>query len=253
MTNEVWIGLVPAAGKGLRLNLPYPKELYPIIRNNRYKPVSQFILEQIVHAGVGHVVIVINETKHQLVGYFGSGQRFGCDISYVVQEYQESLPRSTSPGLADALDAAYHLTRGKTVFFGMPDTIIQPTNVFSLAIPLLDTYDVVMCLFPTLNPQKFGMIRHDPSGKVYEIIDKPAMTDLKTMWGSIIWKSVFTDYLHEKITKHHLFDFATIMNQAISDGINFGGVTIEGGEFIDLGTYEEIMEMDKRLREREED
>ena len=26
------IGLVPAAGSGLRLGLPYPKELYPIIQ-----------------------------------------------------------------------------------------------------------------------------------------------------------------------------------------------------------------------------
>ena len=253
MINEVWIGLIPAAGKGLRLNLPYPKELYPIIRNNRYKPVAQFILEQIVHAGVKQVAIVINETKHQLVGYFGSGQRFGCDISYVVQEYQEGQPRSTSPGLADALDAAYHLTRGKTVFFGMPDTIMQPSNIFSQGIPLLETYDVVMCLFPTANPQKFGMIHHDADGKVCEIIDKPAKTDLKLMWGSMIWKSVFTEYLHEKITRESLFDFATIMNRAILDGISFGEVTIGDGEFIDLGTYEEIMEMDKRLRDQEKD
>jgi hypothetical protein len=30
------IGLIPAAGKGIRLGLPYPKELYPVIRNNHY-------------------------------------------------------------------------------------------------------------------------------------------------------------------------------------------------------------------------
>ena len=32
---DEFIGLVPAAGKGVRLGLPYPKELYPIIRNNQ--------------------------------------------------------------------------------------------------------------------------------------------------------------------------------------------------------------------------
>jgi len=33
--NEELIGLIPAAGKGVRLGLPYPKELYPVIRDNQ--------------------------------------------------------------------------------------------------------------------------------------------------------------------------------------------------------------------------
>jgi glucose-1-phosphate thymidylyltransferase len=73
--SETWIGLVPAAGKGLRLGLPYPKELYPIIRNNRYKPVAQYVVENLVFAGVKQIVLVINETKNQLIGYFGNGHR----------------------------------------------------------------------------------------------------------------------------------------------------------------------------------
>ena len=84
------VGLIPAAGKGVRLGLPYPKELYPVIRNNRYKPVAQFVLDNLVAAGMQHVIFVVNETKHQLIGYFGSGKRFGCQISYVVQEPQRN-------------------------------------------------------------------------------------------------------------------------------------------------------------------
>lgn len=41
------IGLIPAAGKGMRLGLPYPKELYPIIRNNHFKPIAQYVLDNI--------------------------------------------------------------------------------------------------------------------------------------------------------------------------------------------------------------
>ena len=124
-----FIGLIPAAGKGLRLGLPYPKELYPIIRDNHYKPIAQFVLTNLTVAGLQHVVFVINETKHQLISYFGNGQRFGCQISYVVQERLNHHGKSTSPGLAHALDSAYHLVKNKTVFFGMADTIMQPVNV----------------------------------------------------------------------------------------------------------------------------
>ena len=76
--NDNLIGLIPAAGKGVRLGLPYPKELYPVIRNNHYKPISQFVVSNLTNAGLEHVVFVVNETKHQLMGYFGNGQRFGA-------------------------------------------------------------------------------------------------------------------------------------------------------------------------------
>ena len=103
---------------------------YPIIRESRYKPVSQFIVSNLTQGGVSDLVFVINETKHQLLGYFGNGSRFGCHITYVVQEAPGTQGTSTSPGLAHALDSAYRQVRGKTVYFGMADTIIEPGDVF---------------------------------------------------------------------------------------------------------------------------
>jgi glucose-1-phosphate thymidylyltransferase len=246
--NDEWIGLIPAAGKGLRLGLPYPKELYPIIRNNRYKPVSQFVLENLVHAGVKHLVFVINETKSQLIGYFGNGSRFGCQISYVVQEGIDSQKESTSPGLAHALDAAYHLTQNKIVFFGMADTIMRPHDIFSKGISELKAEDdVILCLFQTATPEKFGMVRLEGDA-VVEIIDKPKQTDLTWMWGCIIWKPSFTEFLHETVCKQGNFDFANVLNEAIHKGLKIRAAKINHGSYIDLGTYEEIMELDNRLR-----
>jgi glucose-1-phosphate thymidylyltransferase len=244
-----WIGLVPAAGKGLRLGLPYPKELYPIIRNNRYKPVSQFIVDQMITAGVKHIVFVVNETKHQLIGYFGSGARFSCHFTYVVQEQPVSNLTSTSPGLSHALDAAYHLTQGKLVFFGMPDTIIQPGNVFIQALSYLDLYEVVLCLLPTQTPEKFGMVKTTADGRAIEIVDKPSQSDLTKMWGCILWKPAFTEYLHKQVAIDQNCDFAHVMNSAIREGMPFGSASFEAGNYIDLGTYDEIQELDKRLRE----
>ena len=39
------------------------------------------------------------------------------------------------------------------------------------------------------------------------------------------------------------------MNNAIDDGLRFRGVHMQEGVYIDLGTYEEIMEMDHQFRE----
>jgi glucose-1-phosphate thymidylyltransferase len=249
MPEEV-IGLIPAAGKGVRLGLPYPKELYPVIRDNHYKPISQFVLTSLTVAGLQHVVFVINETKHQLIGFFGDGQRFGCHISYVVQESTNGFQDSTSPGLAHALDSAYHLVKGKTVFFGMADTIMQPKDVFLRAYQASQPEDdAILVLFSTNHPYKFGMVQTDQNQRVLEIIDKPQKTHLQYMWGCILWRPRFTEYLHESVRKKGVSDFAQIMNCALADGFRFRGFQIEGGVYIDLGTYEEILELDHRYRE----
>lgn len=251
MDHEELIGLIPAAGKGVRLGLPYPKELYPVIRDNHYKPISQFVVNNLTEAGLEHIVFVINETKHQLVGFFGDGHRFGCRLSYVVQEPSlNEQGQSTSPGLAHALDSAYHLTQDKTVFFGMADTIMQPSNVFARAYDAATSEDdVILVLFTTERPEKFGMVRLDEDQRAVEIVDKPRETDLTEMWGCIIWRPRFTEHLHECVRQQGIGDFALIMNKAISQGMRFRGVHIVDGTYIDLGTYDEIMEMDRRFRE----
>ena len=59
---------------------------------------SQRMIENLTASGARHIVFVINETKHQLIGYMGSGRRFGCQFSYVVQEDTNGQHGSTSPG-----------------------------------------------------------------------------------------------------------------------------------------------------------
>jgi glucose-1-phosphate thymidylyltransferase len=248
--DEDLIGLIPAAGKGVRLGLPYPKELYPVIRDNHYKPISQFIVDNLTNAGLKHVVFVVNETKHQLMGYFGSGQRFNCHISYVVQEVVEGKTKSTSPGLAHALDSAYHLTKGKTVFFGMADTLMQPGDVFGRAYrDASPDDDLILVLFTTTRPEKFGMVRMDGENRILEIVDKPAKTELSEMWGCIIWRPGFTEYLHKCVFEEGVSDFAKILNDAIAQGMKLRGVHMKDGTYIDLGTYEEIADLDKKYRE----
>lgn len=248
---EELIGLIPAAGKGMRLGLPYPKELYPVIRDNHYKPISQFVVNNLTTAGLDHIVFVINETKHQLLGYFGDGHRFGCNISYVVQEPNTSQGQSSSPGLANALDSAYHLVRGKTVCFGMADTIMQPPDLYARALASArPNDDVILILFTTERPQKFGMVQVDQEQRVVKIVDKPQETELTEMWGCIIWRPRFTEYLHDCVQNKGISDFAYIMNSAIEQGFNFSAVHMVEGVYIDLGTYEEIMELDLRFREQ---
>jgi hypothetical protein len=68
------------------------------------------------------------------------------------------------------------------------------------------------------------------------------------MWGLIVWRPVFTDYLHANVLAHASAssDFAAIMNAAIQAGIRFRGVYL-GGAYTDLGTYADILELECRF------
>jgi len=248
--SEPVVGLIPAAGRGVRLGLPYPKELYPIIRENRYRPIAQFIVDSLVVSGVRDLVFVINESKHQLIGYFGDGRRFGCNAAYVVQERPDGPDTSRSPGLAHALDAAYHLIHDRIVFFGMPDTILEPADALGRAWCAVGRQaDVVLVLFPTSRPEKFGMVRTDAGDRVIAVDDKPSQTDLTHMWGAIAWRPVFTEFLHTSVSERGDLDFATILNGAIAAGMRVHAYRVHDGSYADLGTYDEIQQLDATLRQ----
>jgi glucose-1-phosphate thymidylyltransferase len=240
---EEMVGLIPAAGGGTRLGLPFPKELTPLVHPAGFKPVAELAVESITRSGGKHVVFVINETKHQLIGYFGSGQRFNCAISYVVQERVTKATQARSPGLADALDAAYHLVRGKTVTFAMADTILRPINVFEQMIARSRPDDDLMLgLFTVDRPEKFGMVRMGADGAIEQIDDKPKQTTLKHAWGCIAWRPRFTEHLHRCVHDKQLGDFADIMNLGLREGLKGRGIVLDNGHFADMGTFDEYLE-----------
>jgi glucose-1-phosphate thymidylyltransferase len=69
-----------------------------------------------------------------------------------------------------------------------------------------------------MTPEKFGMVKYGENQMVLYIDDKPKKTDLTEMWGCIIWRPRFTEFLHESVNEIGISDFALIMNNAIQAG-----------------------------------
>ena len=133
----------------------------------------------------------------------------------------------------------------------MADTIMEPSDVFARAwASARKDDDVVLVLFPTARPEKFGMVRLDGDARVVEIVDKPRETSLTLMWGCIMWRPCFTEHLHECVQRRGISDFAHVLNEAIAAGLKVRGVPVNNGSYADLGTYEEIRDLDTSLRQR---
>jgi glucose-1-phosphate thymidylyltransferase len=246
------VGIVPAAGAGSRL-APYPgsKELFPIghqlveikgAPERRPKVISQYLLDNMVGAGIRKLYLVIGHGKYDIVGYYGNGESFGASISYLFQSRLDGMPY--------ALDLATPwLPDGATVAMGMPDTIIEPQNAFSVLISAHQQWgaDLTLGLFRTDKPSKFGMVGIDGRGNVVEHVDKPAETDLEWLWGMACWGPRFTSLMHTALASHTAAGaqrretvLGDMFDLAIAQGLVVKGVPFDEGRYIDIGTYDDL-------------
>lgn len=245
------IGLIPAAGRGKRVApLPCSKELFPIgffMDTNAKgeiqpapKAVGSYILERMAVAGINIVFIVLGEGKWDIPSYFGDGSRFNTKIAYLFQENLWGMPYALNlirPWLRD----------DSTVLFGMPDTIWTPQNAFQ---QLLDAHhktlaDLTLGLFPTKTPERFGMVEFNNEGQLLYVIDKPTQTNLRYMWGIGCWGLKFAEFMDETLQKlshsHQEIVLGDIFQAALDAGLNIRVLPFENGEYIDIGTPENLV------------
>jgi len=52
------------------------------------KPILQYVIEALAQKGIRDIVLVVGYHKEQVLDYFGSGELFGVDLTYVTQERQ---------------------------------------------------------------------------------------------------------------------------------------------------------------------
>ena len=242
------VGIIPAAGKGSRLApYPCPKELYPIgyqdilidgKMQKRPKVISQYLVENMVAAGANKLFIILGENKHEIMQYYGDGRRFGIDISYL---YQEKLN-----GMPFAVNLTHSWLNGETILFGMPDTIIEPKDAFSQLLEFHNTQasDLTLGLFSTDNPAKFGMVELNGENQVKMIIDKPASTSLKYMCGCASWSEPFSSMLNTYMSTLTSLDQEVVLGDvfsfALRENINVNGLVFDQGQYIDIGTVDEL-------------
>lgn len=246
----IFTGILPAAGAGSRLGgFRYPKELLPVVyvsdaagRQARPMPVAEYSLQAMRHAQVDRCLVVISDSKTEVVHYFGDGSELPLPLAY--------LYRGQPKGLADAVDAGYRWTAdtGSYTCLALPDTIFQPITALATICERIIAVDadVVLGLFPTEHPELLGPVRLDPAGRAVEVLEKPAHTDLYNTWGVAVWSPRFAAFLHEFLASNPTesgrpdLSVSQVFNAAIGKGYNVRGVFFEDGSYLDVGTADGI-------------
>lgn len=225
------IGVLPCAGFGSRLSIPYAKELLGITEKDGYLvTVVESNLLQLAEAGIDRAVIVTRPGKPELREYLGP-RRYGVSLAYVDQASYFSRE-----GLPDAVTAARPIAPHEdlTVML-MGDVYLSASNAVKTLVHAMNARTQAVAgvgTYLTGEPQRFGVVESETRW-VSSVQDKPRdlPKGVYAHWGAVAFRPNFWDYLvSERAT------FSNALHRCATD--NPFTVLSEPmpGRFFDLGT-----------------
>jgi glucose-1-phosphate thymidylyltransferase len=236
------IGLVPAAGSGVRFLYPTAiKELHPVpLRCGEdaapvMRPICHAALQAVWSTGADKCVVVISPRKTELRAALGDVSDDGLLLSYVVQ----SVPL----GLPNAIRAAAPLLGTNDVVFALPDTIHFPTDalveIHRRRVEL--DADVMLGVFPTIRPCELGPVEYLETGIVTRVHDKPRNAPSENTWGIASWSTAFTAFCvrwDKQPTRAGATEpvLGHVFDDAIRAGLHVRAHFFASGAFEDIGT-----------------
>lgn len=230
-------GIILAGGTGSRL---YPltkaisKQLMPIYD----KPMIYYPLTTLMNAGINDFLIITTPKEKDLFrNLLGDGNQIGININYAIQEKPEGIAQAFIIGADFIKDEDVVLILGDNLFHGdnllkqlkEADNIKKGGTIFA--------YNV-------RNPQRYGVVDFNQSGKVLSIQEKPkdplsnyAVTGLYFYDNSILNKA-------EKVqpSDRGELEITSINQMYLQEGNLQVQVLGRGTAWLDTGTFDSLHE-----------
>ena len=231
-------GIILAGGTGTRL---YPltrvtnKHLLPIGK----EPMIYHSLKQLVSADITSILVVTSkEHMGDVVNLLGSGDEFGCDLTYKVQE--------KAGGIAHALALAENFANGESI------AVILGDNIFEYAIkPYKDNFlkqkDGARVLLKEVgDPERYGIAALDEY-HVLSIEEKPnnPKTNFAVVGLYFYDNKVFSIIKNLKPSERGELEITSVNNAYIE--LNELKYDVVKGRWTDAGTFESIIEANEIL------
>jgi UDP-N-acetylglucosamine diphosphorylase / glucose-1-phosphate thymidylyltransferase / UDP-N-acetylgalactosamine diphosphorylase / glucosamine-1-phosphate N-acetyltransferase / galactosamine-1-phosphate N-acetyltransferase len=200
--------VILAAGEGQRLR-PFTVTKPKLMISIADKPMLQYVIESLAQNGICNIVLVVGYRKEQVFDYLGSGEQFGVDITYIIQEKQLGTAHALAQAKA-ATDKEFLVLPGDNLIEA--DTIAQFVAIKPQAM-LVKKVD---------NPVRYGVVTIE-GGVVKDIIEKP-----KEAKGNIINTGIyaFTTEIFSFIGAE--LDIPDVLNNMLAQGESINAQETDG-------------------------
>jgi glucose-1-phosphate thymidylyltransferase len=159
-------GLILSGGKGTRLRPithTSAKQLVPVAN----KPVLFYGIQAMADAGIEQVgIIIAPETGDEIRAAAGDGERFGVQLTYIVQDEPAGLAHAVLTAETYLGDSPFVMYLGDNLLQGGIQDLVK---AFSDHQP-----DALILLTPVPDPEQYGVAELREDGSVLRLVEKPA-------------------------------------------------------------------------------
>jgi glucose-1-phosphate thymidylyltransferase len=159
-------GIILHGGSGTRLKpltFTGPKQFIPVAN----KPISQYVLEDLVNAGIREIAIVLGTVYPEKVKeYYGDGSKFDAKITYINQE----APK----GIAHAVKLCENFVGKERFVVYLGDNLIKGgIEKYVRNFEKDGKLDAMTLLTQVKDPTRFGVAQFGSDGRLVKLIEKP--------------------------------------------------------------------------------
>ncbi len=156
-------GVITAGGSGTRLapltNITN-KHLLPVYN----KPMILYPLQTLLDSGIKQILLITGpEYAHSFVKLLGSGKKYGCEITYRIQDQPGGIAQAVAMSKDFVGDNNFVVHLGDNIF---EDSFKEKINGFERG--------AVIFYKQVENPRPYGVVEIGETGKVKSIEEKPS-------------------------------------------------------------------------------
>jgi len=232
--------VILAGGSGTRLypvTLIVNKHLLPIYN----KPMIYYPLSLVILLKIKEVALIVNpQDEEQFKKLLGDGSHLGMSISYIVQEKPN--------GIAEGLILAEDFLANDKVFYLLGDNILFGHNLPALlekAMKEVEKQAGAYCFgYSVPDPERFGVVEFDSSGKVLSIEEKPKKPKSHyAVIGVYFFDEMGVEYAKKvKPSNRGEYEITSVLEEYLKAGRLRVKLLGRGFAWFDAGTHDSFLE-----------